>query len=137
MKCKYISFLLIISVILTFFSHSLASVEWGIQKTLRMEKSALDVAVSLNGKWIFVLTDQGNILIYSADGKLKDKIDVGNHVDQIKVGQRENILFLNSRKHKTVQIIALDFIQHIDVSGSPFKGPADAPVVIAVFSDFQ
>jgi len=104
---------------------------------LKSEESPLDAAVSLNGKWIFVLTDQGSILIYSSDGTLKEKISVGDHVDGIKVGPRENILLLTSRKNKTVQVISLDFIQNIDVSGSPFKGPADAPVVIAVFNDFQ
>jgi hypothetical protein len=35
------------------------------------------------------------------------------------------------------EILVLDFIQNIDVSDSPFKGPADAAVTIAVFSDFQ
>ena len=27
--------------------------------------------------------------------------------------------------------------REIKVAGSPFRGPSDAPVVIAVFSDFQ
>ena len=30
-----------------------------------------------------------------------------------------------------------EFIQKINVSESPFKGSADAPIAIAVFSDFQ
>ena len=69
--------------------------------------------------------------------ELKDKISVGSHVDGLKVGPEEDILLLTSRKNKTVQILLLDFIQDIDISNSPFKGPADAPVEIAVFSDFQ
>lgn len=44
---------------------------------------------------------------------------------------------LSSRTGSTVQLITLDFIQNINVTGSPFKGPADAPIAIAVFSDFQ
>lgn len=114
-----------------------ALVEWDIQRTLKLEEAPIDVAVSHNGRWIHILTDQRDILIYSADGKLNDIIPVGKSVDGIKVGPRENIFFLTSRKDKMVQVLVLEFIQNIDVSGSPFKGPADAPVVIAVFSDFQ
>jgi hypothetical protein len=39
--------------------------------------------------------------------------------------------------NKTVEIVTIDFIQNINVSGSPFKGPEDAAVVIAVFDDFE
>ena len=58
-------------------------------------------------------------------------------MDAIKPGPREDILFLSSRKDMTVKLITLDFIRNIDVSGAPFKGAADAPVVIAVFDDFE
>ena len=119
------------------FTHSLAEVEWSVQKTVKIDDTPVDVSVSAKGRWTFVLTSQGDILIYSAEGNLKDKITVGSHIDSIKAGPRDDILFLTSRKNKTLQVVALDFIQDIDVSGSPFKGPADAPVVIAVFSDFQ
>ncbi len=44
---------------------------------------------------------------------------------------------LKSAQDKKIQIVALDFIQQINVSGSPYKGVDDAPVVIAVFSDFE
>jgi len=32
---------------------------------------------------------------------------------------------------------AVEFVAEIDASGSPARGPADAPVVIAVYNDFQ
>ncbi len=137
MRRKYAIFLLVFFVTSAFFTDGSIPVEWTIQKTLKMEKSPLDIAVSSNGKWIFVLIDQGSILIYSANGKLKDKLAVGNYVNGIEAGPREDILLLTSRKNKTVQVIALEFIHNIDISGSPFRGPVDAPVRIAVFSDFQ
>ena len=58
-------------------------------------------------------------------------------MDGIKVGPEQDILLLTSRQNKTVEILVLDFIQNLDVSSSPFKGPADAVVTVAVFSDFQ
>ncbi|UCG66935.1 MAG: hypothetical protein JSW12_08045 [Deltaproteobacteria bacterium] len=130
-------FLLTGLIVLGFFGYGHAEVEWTVQRILQMEKTPIDFAVSLNGRWVFVLTDQGEILIYASDGTLKDTISVGKFVDGIKAGPRDDILLLSSRRDKSVRIITLDFIQEINVSGSPFKGPAEAPVVLAVFSDFQ
>ena len=86
MKRKYTLFLLALFIVLAFFSRSPAAVEWEIQKTLKLEAPPLDVAVSANGKWVFVLTSHGSILIYSSDGVLREKIGVGNHVDEIETG---------------------------------------------------
>jgi len=118
-------------------SHAAASVEWNVQKTLQLESAPIDVAVSPDGKQIFVLNDLGQILIYSSAGSFLDKIDVGNQFDHIEVSPGGDHLILNSRKNKSVQVITLDFIQNINVSGSPFKGSEGAPVVIAVFDDFE
>lgn len=137
MKRKYVVCLLAILIIPGFFAQGLAFVEWNTHKTLKLDAQPLDVAVSKSGNLIFVLTKSGKILIYSSDGKLKDKIDVGDHVDQIKSGPGEEWLFLSSRKNKTVEILHVDFIQDINISGSPFKGVENAPIAIAVFSDFQ
>ena len=117
--------------------YAAASVEWNVLKTLQLDAAPIDVAVSPDGKLIFVLTEQGQILIYSSGGSLKDNIDVGNHFDHIKVSPRGEKLILNSRKNKSVQVITLDFIQDINVSGSPFKGSEDAAVVVSVFDDFE
>lgn len=114
-----------------------AEVEWALQRTLKTEKSPIDVAVAPNGRYVFVLDEQGKILIYLPDGTLQDSITVGDSIDGIKPGPRDDILVLTSRKENTVQIITLDFIRDIDISGAPFKGAKQAPVVIAVFSDYQ
>ena len=137
MKARLVVFLLVPLILLTLGPHSSGLVDWDVKKTLKIEKTPVDVAVSLNGRWVIVLTAQGSILIYSGDGRLEDEITVGKHVDGIKVGPEQDILLLSSRKNKTVEILVLDFIQNIDVSNSPSKGPADAAVTIAVFSDFQ
>jgi len=118
-------------------SKGYAEVEAEFQRTLRLKETPVDLAVSQNGKWIFVLTQSGSIQIYTPDGRMEGQIAAGRKVDGIRVGPREDLLLLTSKEEKTVQIVVLDFIRHINVSGSPFKGPADAPVVIAVFSDFE
>ena len=118
-------------------SFAAASVEWDVEKTLQLKSEPIDVAVSPDGRRIFVLNDQGQILIYSSAGSFMDKIDVGTHFDHITVIPRGDKLILNSRKKKSVQVITLDFIQDINVSGSPFKGSENAPVVVAIFDDFE
>jgi DNA-binding beta-propeller fold protein YncE len=137
-KLKSIMVLTLV-IVLGVFTSGLASdtVEWNVYKTLQLEATPIDVAVAPDGRRIFVLTEQGEVVIYSSNAQMEAKIDVGKHVDQIKLGPRGDTLILSSGKNKTVQIVTLDFIQKINTAGAPFKGPADAAVVIAVFDDFQ
>ena len=114
-----------------------AKVEWRIENTLKTEQPPLDVTVSPNGQSIFVLTADGNILIYDSEGQLNDTINVGSHIDQIRVGPGGEQLFATSRQNQTVEVIALNFIRKINVEGSPSKGHKDAKVTLTVFSDFQ
>jgi hypothetical protein len=136
-KRRHAVMLLSLFIGLGSLTDSFSSVEWQMKSVLKLEAPPVDVAFSANGRWVFVLTDQGEILIYSADGRLNDKFTLGTQADGIEAGPREDILFLTSRKNKAVHVITLNFIYDINVSGSPFKGPADAPIVIAVFNDYQ
>jgi DNA-binding beta-propeller fold protein YncE len=113
------------------------TVEWEVLNTLELEASPLDVAISPDGKSVFVLTDEGNIYIYEVNGGLTDKIEIGETIDQIKLDPQGMLLFATSRQNKTVKVIELDFIKQISTQGSPYKGLEDSPVVIADFSDFQ
>jgi hypothetical protein len=113
------------------------TVEWSIFKTLQLEAIPIDMAVSADGKRFFVLTDQGQVVIYSSTAKMEAEIDVGQHVDQIKLGPKGARLILSSAENKTIKIISLDFIPDINTDGSPYKSPPNAPLVVAVFSDFE
>jgi hypothetical protein len=137
MKSRFAVLVLIAVAVLTLSALTHASVEWDLIKTYKIEGTPLDVAVSANGRWIFVLIDKGEILVYSPDGTINGKIPVGKSIDRIKPGPREDVLLLSSKKDRVVQIITFDLIQKINVSGSPYKGPVDAGVAIAVFSDFE
>jgi protein-disulfide isomerase len=138
MRMKYAAFaflLLLIGLVVPASSH--AQVVVNVYRTLNLPETPVDTAISVGGKYIYVLTDKGTVLVYTPDGKLDDTIPVDKSVDSIKPGPGENILFLVSSKKKTVQIVTLEFVQNIDISGAPFKGPADAPVTIVEFTDFQ
>jgi hypothetical protein len=137
MKFKYSTLLIAPFLLLAIFAEAHASIEWTLERAFKLDQSPLDVACSTDGRWVFVLTDEGSLLIYSAEGKLSDRIAVGTHIDSIKAGREAHNLFLVSRKNKTVEEIVLDFIYDIDISGSPFKGKESAPVIITVFNDYQ
>ena len=113
-----------------------AGVNMDFQHTLTTDNPPVDVVTSPDGKYIFVLTNAGNIFVYDQNGILQNKIHVGNDVDQIRMDPQGNRLFVTSRLKKTVQVISLDFFVEINTAGSPAKGPGNAPVVLAVFSDF-
>ena len=113
------------------------TVEWTRLEKLQLEEPAVDMAISPDGRRIFVLTKQGKVHIYKAGTRESIELEVGQHVDQLQVGPGGDTLILNSRANRSLQVIALDFIQNIDIAGAPFKGPEDAPVVVVVFSDFE
>ena len=141
MKLKSIKIPVLLAIVIVMISLSRLEasdgVDWSILKTLKLDAAPIDMAVSPDGRRIFVLTDQGKIIVYSADGEEEASLEVGPQVDEIRLGPEGDILISNSRANKTVQVFALDFIQKINISGSPFKGPADAPIVIVAFDDFQ
>jgi DNA-binding beta-propeller fold protein YncE len=137
MNCKRTVVLYAILIALTAESLSFAAVESSIIKTLPIAASPLDTEISSDGRYIYVLAEDGNVYIYTADGTLQDKINVGKQIDQIKIGPSGEYLLVSSRQNKTIQVVALKFIYDIDTLDSPFRGAADAPVVVAVFSDFQ
>jgi protein-disulfide isomerase len=138
MKGRFAIFLLTSLILLTAVAFSQAQDDWQVRRSFDLEGvTPLDVEISARGKWVFVLTDKGEILIYSPRGTLKDTISVGKHIDSIEPGPVDDVLFLSSRKKKTLEIITVDLVQNIDISASPFKGPADAPVAMVAYTDFQ
>lgn len=106
-------------------------------KELKLTFAPMDIEISSNGRRVFVLDDHGQLLVYNVAGQLKDKIQVGKKVEKIRISPREDMLVLSNRDDKTVRILKLAYIHAIDISGSPYKGPSNAPVAIVVFSDFQ
>lgn len=119
-----------------------ARVAWELTQTIKPPEKPLDVATSLDGSRIYVLTKGGQVRIYDPAGELLGTIPVDPKVERISaVGlQSAGIaekLILSSSETGVVQELALEFAISIDTSGAPFLGRADAPVEIIEFSDFQ
>lgn len=114
-----------------------ASVDWQIGNTFQFKEIPEDFAISRSGKWMFILTGSGDILIYDAVGDMRDRAHVGNNIDNILAGPRDDILLISSKKNKTAQVIYFRIPEKIDTLGAPFAGAPDAPVEIVVFTDFE
>jgi hypothetical protein len=129
--------ILILLICLGILSPVHAEVEYNVLKTYKLEDQPVDMVFSATRNEIYVLNQKGELLIYAANGHLTEKINVDKVYDRLQLVEGSDILFLSSRKDKSIQVIQLDFVQKIDTLGSPFKGIENAPVVIAVFSEFQ
>lgn len=134
---KLSSIALLLGLQLPFALPIQAAVESNTTLTLKSSGKPLDTAVSADGHWFFVLTDQGKVEIYETTGTLKETIKIDGPADRISSSPTGDQLFLSDKETKAIRLVAVDFIQNIDTTGSPFKGPEKAPVVVAVFSDFQ
>ncbi|MFZ0241491.1 MAG: hypothetical protein WAL90_07560 [Desulfobacterales bacterium] len=136
MKLKLTLFLSTLAAFFFVLPVCFAALDVNVVQTFTLKDSPLDVAFSTSRNKVLVLTDKGQVQIFTPQGTLDETIDVGREFDRFWHIQGSDVLLLGSREKKTVQIIELNFIEQIDTTGSPFRGPQKAPVVVAVFSDF-
>lgn len=114
-----------------------AAVKGRMLRSLPLGAAPLDVAATADGRWTFVLMPGGEVRVYSASGKSEGSLQVEQGAERIAPSPAGDRLFVSGSSLRQVDIVAVDFVYSIDVTGSPFEGPADAPVVVAVYSDFQ
>ncbi|MDK9708351.1 MAG: hypothetical protein OEL83_15010 [Desulforhopalus sp.] len=112
-------------------------VEWKPAMELKLPEKAKDFAYSLDGKYAFVLAESNKVLVYDQKGELQGRIPVDAGVSDIAIAPLGRLLYLLDSEKNILSALAVDFILDINTAGSPFKGAADAPVAIAVFSDFE
>jgi len=114
-----------------------AEVDFKTVRELDLKTRPLDVTPSADGELLFILTP-GEVLVYSLrEGKITERVPVGKDFDRITASPRGNLITLTSSTKKTLQTVLLEFSYPIEVTGLPFKGAENAPVVIAVFTDYQ
>ena len=99
--------------------------------------AAVDLTVSDDGQWTFVLTGTGEVAVYDKSGQLLQTLKVGRGFDRVVYDQAGNRLLLGGSGRQELRVITLAMRYGIDDSGSPIKGAVDAPVTVAVYNDFQ
>lgn len=113
------------------------NIEWMQLNTINLPDKPVDFAHSLDGKYSFFLTQDEEVLIYDQKGNLEGRVPVAKGVSAIDIDPRGQFLFLMDGDKSIATTLAIDFIVSINTAGSPYKGNIDAPVTIAVYSDFQ
>jgi hypothetical protein len=129
--------ILLTALIFCFSGLVMAEVEEGDSRTFKLDAKPIDMATSADGQYTFVLTEGGKIFILDRSGTLKDTLTVNESVMSIGTSPKGDFLFLADSKENTLEVVRISFVVEIDITGLPFQGPADAPVVVAVFSDYQ
>jgi DNA-binding beta-propeller fold protein YncE len=122
--------ILLIALLFSFIATAQAEVEKGATKTLKLEAKPIDMAVSADGKYTYILAEGGKILIFDTSGQIKDTLTVSESVVSIGTSPKGDFLLLADSKENTLEVVKISFVVDID-------GPENAPVVIAVFNDYQ
>ena len=129
--------ILLTALIFCFSGLVMAEVEKGDSRTFKLDAKPIDMATSADGQYTFVLTEGGKVFILDRNGTLKDTLTVNESVISIGTSPKGDFLLLADSKENTLEVVKISFVVDIDIAGLAFKGPADAPVVVAVFSDYQ
>ena len=129
--------ILLVALIFCFSGLVMAEVEMGDSKTFKLDAKPIDMTTSADGKYTFVLAEGGKVFIIDSSGTVKDSLTVSESVVSIGTSPGGDFLLLADSKSNTLEVVKISFVVDVDISGLPFKGPANAPVVVAVFSDYQ
>ncbi len=136
MRSRILFILFVCTFLLVQAQASMAAFVIQQQGTMSLNETPLDIAVSSDGQWSFVLTSKGNIHILAANGAPVQVLAGAEGYDRIQFAGG-NRLVLTSSSNKELKIIVLDQLHELDISNSPYRGPSDARVWVAVFDDFQ
>ena len=114
-----------------------AGVDWQVLGNIDVDAEIRDMAISTEGRWIYVLTAENEIRIYASGGKLKGAMPIDPGYTRIKAGPRDDILLVTNKNEKLVQLVSVNPVNDFNLAEAPVKGPDSAPVTITVFSDFE
>ena len=118
-------------------SGSDGSLEWRTLTSMDLPAKALHFKRSLDGKYLFVLTEDHRVLVYDQRNTLQGSIPVDPGVTDLDIAPQGQLLYLIDTEKQVTTTLAIDFVVDIDTSNSAYKGNIDAPVTVVVFSDFQ
>jgi DNA-binding beta-propeller fold protein YncE len=135
---KKLSTLILLAVFvlaLPFAAH--AGLEWRVLDETGLSVTPLDIDTSSDGQYIFILA-QGKVYVYSVTAKREvATIPVQGAYDRLAYDEKAGVLVLSSSIQQTLARIGLENVFDVSTEGHPVAGPAGAPVLVAVFSDYQ
>ncbi|MEJ2642153.1 MAG: thioredoxin domain-containing protein [Desulfosarcinaceae bacterium] len=116
---------------------SRAEIEGEVIDTRTFAKPPIDLLLSSEGTYLYVLLPGGQLDVYDRSGKLTGTIKVDPAYKKISQGPSQDLLWLSAPTRTDAQLLAVNVVRDIPSAGSPILGPDDAPVTIVIFSDFE
>jgi len=113
------------------------SIDASVTASWKLDAKPLDLVHSLDNKRVFILGDDSMVHVYSAEGVKQGALPVDKGVTAIDIAPRGEMLYLINAQDNTFSSLTISFTTTIDITGAPFLGNENAPVVLALFSDFQ
>lgn len=115
----------------------LADADLEVLQRIELDAAPLDVAVSADGLWIYVLTDAARLYVYSRGGEPKAVLAVPPGARRLAVNADEDVLLVTNPSDHTVQAVRVNLVHAFTSAQSPTRGPADTPVTLTLFTDFE
>lgn len=114
-----------------------SDVDWTPAGQIKLDSPPLDVSSSADGELVFVLIP-GKVVVYdkSANRQL-NQIPVHQEYNRLTYATGSEALILTSSTTNALEVLLIDQVYNISVEGSPFMGPENAPVTLAVFDDYE
>ncbi|WP_459813942.1 YncE family protein [Geotalea toluenoxydans] len=133
LRLRMRKYLFLVLLFLPTLAH--ASVEWTLKNQINLEASPIAMVSAPDGKNVYILVP-GKILVFSqAENRVVDFMPIDRKFDHFTVAGKGKSFLLSSSKDTSLSIFEVK--KTLDLSGLPYKGPPDAQVVVAVFSDYQ
>jgi protein-disulfide isomerase len=114
-----------------------AQIEGEVLDTRVFAKPPVDLLLSSGGEYLYVLLPGGQLAVFDRRGERLGSITVDPAFKHLRQGPSEEMLWLSAPTRTDAQLLAVNLVRDIPTSGSPSQGPADAPVTIVIFSDFE
>ena len=130
-----------ISAVLSLFS-SMASaqpmdIDWAPVGQMKLESQPLDVESTRDGELVFVLMPEKVVVYNMPANRRLNEIPVDQRFDRLTYAAESETLILTSSVTNELKVIRIEQVYDISVTGSPFLGPENAPVTLAVFDDYE
>jgi protein-disulfide isomerase len=114
-----------------------SDIDWTPLGQIKLESPPLDVSTTADGELVFVLMP-GKVVVYDRFANLRlNHIPVDQGYERLVYAAGSETLILTNGSTKELKIIHIDPVYKISVEDSPFMGPENAAVTIAVFDDYE
>jgi protein-disulfide isomerase len=136
MKARYL-FMLVLLMGIVLWQPCHAEVDLEVLRDITVDGTPVDVAVSEDARWIYVLTDAARLLVYSHEGALHGAVAVPPGSQRLVASPQEDVFFITNSDDRSVKAVRVNLQHEFTSAQSPTKGPPDAPVTLTLFTDFE